>query len=313
MGPVSEAVSAGANGRYATPLDLSKFAVLSIAAALVTIALKTASWWVTGSVGLLADAAESLVNLAAALVAFVALKVSIKPADENHPYGHSKAEYFSSAVEGLMIFVAAAFIIVQSVERLLNPQPLQQIGLGLLISVVASLVNGGVALVLLKQGRKHRSTTLIADGKHLMTDVVTSAGVLVGVGLVAITGQIRLDPIVAILVGANILWTGVTLVKHSVDGLMDVGLPSEISARIDAVLDGFRSDKVAFHAIRTREAGNRRFLSLHVLVPDDWSVKQGHDLTEDVIDALLEQVPDLRVSAHLEPKDDPRSYEDEEI
>lgn len=310
---VSEAAATASNGRYTAPLDLSHFALLSIAAAVVTIVLKTASWWVTGSVGLLADAAESLVNLVAAVVAFIALKVAIKPADENHPYGHSKAEYFSAAVEGLMIFVAAAFIIVQSVERLLSPKPLEQIGLGLLISVVASLVNGGVALVLLKKGRTHRSTTLMADGKHLMTDVVTSAGVLVGVGLVAVTGQIRLDPIVALLVGANILWTGISLIKHAVDGLMDVGLPSEISARIDAVLDSFRSDDIGFHAIRTREAGNRRFLSLHVLVPDNWSVKQGHDLTEDVIDALLEEVPDLRVSAHLEPKDDPRSYEDEEI
>lgn len=310
---MSEAAATASNGRYTAPLDLSKFALLSIAAAVVTIVLKTASWWVTGSVGLLADAAESLVNLVAAVVAFIALKVAIKPADENHPYGHSKAEYFSAAVEGLMIFVAAAFIIVQSVERLLSPKPLEQIGLGLLISVVASLVNGGVSLVLLNKGRTHRSTTLMADGKHLMTDVVTSAGVLVGVGLVAVTGQIRLDPIVALLVGANILWTGISLIKHAVDGLMDVGLPSEISARIDAVLDSFRSDDIGFHAIRTREAGNRRFLSLHVLVPDNWSVKQGHDLTEDVIDALLEEVPDLRVSAHLEPKDDPRSYEDEEI
>ena len=298
--------------RYAPPVDLSKFAWLSIAAAVVTIGLKGGAAWLTGSVGLLSDAAESLVNLVAAIVALIALKVAIRPPDESHPYGFSKAAYFSAAVEGMMIFVAAAFIIATSIERLLNPRMPEQLGLGLAISVAASLVNGGVALVLLRQGREHGSATLIADGKHLMTDVVTSAAVLVGVALVALTNQPVLDPVVALLAGANILWTGFGLIRSSADGLMDVSLPEQTNTGLFEVLDRFREPgRVEFHAVRTRVAGNRQFMEFHILVPGNWTVQQGHDLTEDVIDALVGVVPAVRVAAHIEPIEDPKSYADE--
>ncbi len=211
-----------------------------------------------------------------------------------------------------MIFVAAAFIIATSIERLLNPRMPEQLGLGLIISVAASLINGGVALVLLRQGREHGSATLIADGKHLMTDVVTSAAVLVGVALVALTNQPVLDPVVALLAGANILWTGIGLIRSSVNGLMDVSVPEQTNTGLFEVLDRFREPgRVEFHAVRTRVAGNRQFMEFHILVPGNWTVQQGHDLTEDVIDALVEVVPAVRVAAHIEPIEDPKSYADE--
>lgn len=299
-----------ASTRHPQMEDLSRFAWLSIAAALVTIALKTTAWQLTGSVGLLSDAAESLVNLVAAIAVLVALKVALLPPDGNHHYGHSKAEYFSAAVEGLMIFIAAAVILATSVDRFLHPQPLENVGLGLLVSVLASVVNGVVAFVLLRAGRQHRSITLTADGKHLLTDVWTSVGVVVGVALVWLTGWERLDAVVAFAVGINILVTGWGLIASSTAGLMDVSLSKEDNARIHEILASWSSDHVQFHAVRTREAGHRRFMEMHILVPGAWSVKRGHDLTEDVIDSLLEAFPDLRVSAHLEPIEDPRSYED---
>lgn len=299
-----------ASTRHPQPEDLTRFAWLSIAAALLTIGLKSAAWLMTGSVGLLSDAAESLVNLVAAVVALVALRVAVLPPDKNHHFGHSKAEYFSAAVEGLMIFVAAAVILVSSVERFLHPQPLENLGLGLGVSVVASLVNGTVAWVLIRAGRKHRSIVLTADGRHLLTDVWTSVGVVAGVTLVWLTGWDRLDPVVAFAVGINILVTGWGLIRSSTAGLMDVSLPKEDNERIQAILDRWTSEEVQFHAVRTREAGHRRFMEMHMLVPGDWSVKRGHDLTEDVIDSLMVAFPDLRVSCHLEPIEDPRSYED---
>jgi len=239
--------------------------------------------------------------------------VAATPPDKNHPYGHSKAEYFSAAVEGLMIFVAAAVIVYTAIERLLNPKPLEQLGIGLTLSVVGSIVNGAVAYVLLRQGRKHNSATLVADGKHLVTDVITSAAVLIGVFLVTVTGIQRLDPVVALLAGVNILWTGFNLVRNSVNGLMDIAIPADEMTILNEVLAQFSNDLVSFHALRTRMAGTRQFASFHVLVPGDWSVKRGHDLTEDVIDAIVARLPLLRVDAHLEPRDDPRSYEDIEI
>jgi cation diffusion facilitator family transporter len=213
-----------------------------------------------------------------------------------------------------MIFVAAAFIIVEAVKRLIHPTMPENLGVGLLLSVIASLVNGGVALVLLRKGRQFGSATLHADGKHLMTDVMTSAAVLIGVGLVALTGVVRLDPIVALLAGVNILWTGFRLIHDAVNNLMDAALPPEELAKIDSVLDEYRRDRDAeFHAVRTRVAGNRHFVSLHVLVPGDWTVTQGHDFCEDLTDALVAALPELRVETHLEPAGDPRSYEDIDI
>lgn len=292
-------------------VDLTKFAWLSIAAALVTITLKTAAWLLTGSVGLLSDAAESVVNLVAAIVALIALKVAAKPADKNHHFGHSKAEYFSSAVEGMMIFVAATVILVVAIQRLLNPQPLEQIGIGLIISVVAGAVNGAVAIVLIRAGRRYNSITLRADGNHLMTDVVTSVGVVIGIALVWLTGWQILDPIVAIAVGLNILWTGWKLVSELTSGLMDESLPKETNARIRQILAEKSSSEVAFHALRTRVSGARAFMEVHMLVPGAWSVKEGHDAMEDLIDDVHREFPDLYITGHLEPIEDPRSYEDE--
>jgi cation diffusion facilitator family transporter len=294
----------------ARPVDLTRFAWLAIAAALVTIVLKTVAWQVTGSVGLLSDAAESLVNLVAAIVALVALRVAIMPADKNHHFGHSKAEYFSAALEGLMIFVAAAVILASSIERFLNPRPLENIGIGLGVSVVASVVNGLVAVVLLRAGAKHRSITLTADGKHLMTDVWTSVGVVVGVLLVAVTGWERLDPVVAFAVGLNILATGWRLIRSASAGLMDVSLPKEDNETIRAVLARFTSAEVTWHRLLTREAGNRRFMQFDLLVPGAWTVQRGHDLVEEITDALIAEFPDIDVICHVEPIEDPRSYED---
>lgn len=294
-------------------VDLSKYAWLSIAAALATLLLKTGAWWITGSVGLLSDAAESTVNLVAAIVALIALKLAAKPADEAFHYGRTKAEYFSAAVEGVMIFLAAMAIIGFAIERLLNPQPLAEVGIGLLISVIASLINGAVAMVLLRAGKAHRSITLRADGKHLMTDVITSAGVLVGVGLVWLTGWGWLDPVVALLVGLNILWTGWKLLAESSRGLLDEALPEEERRRITSIMERAAGDQVEFHAVRTRVSGARSFLEFHMLVPGKWSVQRGHDHMEDLIDELVAEVPGLQVLGHLEPIEDPRSYDDIEL
>ena len=291
-------------------VDLTKFAWLSIAAALVTIGLKTAAWLITGSVGLLSDAAESVVNLVAAVVALFALRVAARPADKNHHFGHSKAEYFSSAIEGVMIFVAAVVIVAFAVERLIFPRPLEEIGVGLLITVGASVINGGVALVLLGAGAKYNSITLRADGHHLMTDVITSAGVVVGIGLVWITGWNWLDPVVALLVGVNILWTGWRLVSESASGLMDESLPKEENARLRGILAEHETEEIKFHAFRTRISGARAFMEFHMLVPGAWSVQRGHDAMEDLIDLIQEEFSELRVIGHLEPIEDPRSYED---
>lgn len=289
---------------------LERFAWLSIAAALATIALKTGAWWVTGSVGLLADAAESIVNLVAAVAALVALRVAVRSADDNHHFGHSKAEYFSAAIEGGMIFVAASFIIWQSIGRLLDPQPVEQAGVGLAISVIASVINGAVAWVLLRAGRRHRSITLRADGQHLLTDVWTSVGVVVGVLLVVVTGIDRLDPVVALLVGANIIWTGWKLVSESGRGLMDEALDPETNARIADALSRHRTDEVDIHGLRTRGAGHLSFAEIHVLVPGAWSVRRAHDTVEEIEHALAEEFDDLTVTIHIEPREDPRAYDD---
>lgn len=289
--------------------DLSRYALLSIAAAILTIGLKTLAYLVSGSVGLLSDAAESGVNLVAAIAAFVALRVVARPADRSHNFGHTKAEYFSAVIEGVMIVVAAGFIIYTAVERLLNPRELESVGLGLVISLVATAINGAVAFVLLRAGRRHRSITLEADGQHLMTDVWTTAGVVVGVALVGATGWLVLDSLVAIAVAINILVVGFRLVWRSGAGLMDAALPSEDRDTIDGILDGFRQDGVEFHDIRTREAGHERFLQMHMLVPGEWSVQRGHDLTEQVEQDLSGALEHLNVIIHVEPIGDPRSYE----
>lgn len=299
------------------PVNLEKYAWLSIAAAVVTISLKGGAYWVSGSVGLLSDAAESTVNLVAAVVALLALRLAARPADTGHHYGHAKAEYFSSAIEGLMIFVAALAIVWTAINRLLHPQPLENVGLGLLISVVASLVNGAVAWVLLSAGREHRSMTLKADGKHLLTDVWTSAGVLVGVGLVAVTTMVGLDwwwldPIVALVVGLNIIWTGTQLIRQSGDALLDASMTHDENAVLASTLAPFlKPGEIEMHGLRTRVSGRKRFAEVHLLVPGAWSVQRGHDLSVELEEAASRAFEDLHLICHLEPIEDPKSYEDE--
>ena len=294
--------------------SLTRFAWLAVAAALVTIALKTLAWAVTGSVGLLSDALESVVNLVAALLAVVVLRWAAKPADEEHEYGHAKAEYVSAGVEGTLIFFAALSIAWTAAGRLVDPVGLEDVGLGLVLSTLASLVNLGVGLGLVRAGRRERSITLEADGRHLLTDVWTSAGVIAGVGAVALTGWERLDPLIAIVVAANIVVTGASLVRRATGGLMDRALPPADRAAVAAVLDRYTEEgDVRFHALRTRQAGRRSFMSVHVLVPGEWSVQRGHDLVERLEDEILAVVPGLAVFTHLEPIEDPASFADAQL
>lgn len=301
------------SGGGSAPIDrsrLARFAWLSIAAALVTITLKAVAWQLTGSVGLLSDAAESLVNLAAALVALWALTVAARPADDGHHFGHSKAEYFSAAIEGQMILVAAFLIMWPAVQRLLNPQPLENVGIGLGISVVASVVNGVVAWVLLRAGRRYRSSALVADAHHLLTDVWTSVGVVAGVLVVAATGWLVVDPLLAIAVGINIMFTGWRLLRDSIAGLMDVTWSSQENTELAALLARFERPDVHFHGLRTRTAGHHRFAEVHVLVPGAWTVQQGHDVVEEIEAAVASELLDVSIICHMEPLEDPRSYGD---
>jgi cation diffusion facilitator family transporter len=290
--------------------SLTKFAWLSIAAALITIAMKSGAYLLTGSVGLLSDAVESIVNLLGALMALGMLTIAARPADDKHTFGHSKAEYFASVVEGLLILVAAAGIAFTGVERLFNPRPLEQPGLGILVSIGASVVNFGVARVLMTAAKKHNSITLEADSQHLMTDVWTSAGVITGVGVVALTGWTRLDPIVALIVAVNIIWTGVGLVRRSVEGLMDSALPADEKQVIETVMLKYRQTGVEFHALRTRQSASRRFISVHLLVPGAWSVHDAHHLAEDFEGEIRAALGEAIVSTHLEPIDDEISMDD---
>ncbi len=291
--------------------DLSRWAWLSIAAALLTIGLKSAAYLVTGSVGLLSDALESSVNLVAAVLALIALRVASRPADANHPFGHGKVEYLSAGAEGVMIVVAAGVIIVSAVDRLVHPEPLESLGIGLVITLVAAGVNLVVGLMIVRAGRRHRSWTLVADGKHLLTDVWTSVGVVVGVGLVLVTGWDPLDSVVALAVAVNIVWVGWRLVREAGRGLMDHALPPADEAAVREVLAavGRQDPAIAFHELRTREAGRERFVSVHVLVPGAWTVARSHDLAEDVEQSIHRALPGTVVHTHVEPREDPRAYE----
>ena len=290
---------------------LKKFAWLSVATAIVTILIKMTAWYITGSVGLLSDAAESVVNLVAALIAVGAVTVAERPADDDHQYGHSKVEYFSAGVEGAMIFVAAAFILVVGVERIINPVPLESMGIGLGMGFVAAVMNGVVGLVLMRAGDAHRSPTLKADGKHLMTDVVTSGGVVVGLTLAWLTGWEILDPLVAIAVGINILFVGYKLVRESGMGLMDATLPEEDNRAIEEILERHReAGSVDFHELRTRESGKWRFVEFHALVPGEWSVDRGHELVEQVEQEIHAALSNTHITSHLEPIEDERAYND---
>jgi cation diffusion facilitator family transporter len=298
----------------ATRASLTRFAWLSIGAAVATIGLKAGAYFVTGSVGLLSDALESLVNLVAAVVALVVLTIAARPPDDDHAYGHDKAEYFSSGVEGGLILIAAASIAWAAVGRLRDPQPIEQAGLGLAISVAASAINLVVARVLLQAGRHYRSITLEADAHHLMTDVWTSVGVVLGVGAVALTGWERLDPIIALIVAANIVWSGARLLQRSALGLLDTALPADERAQVVAILTAYADrEGVQFHALRTRQAGARRFVSFHILVPGTWTVQRGHALLECIESDVRAALPNTTVFTHLEPIEDPESFEDQTL
>jgi cation diffusion facilitator family transporter len=300
------------NARMSSP-SLKRYAWLSICAALTTILLKGLAWRITGSVGLLSDALESVVNLAGAMMALAMITIAEQPADDQHAYGHGKAEYFSAGFEGLLILLAAIGIGVAAIERLRNPQPLEQLGVGLAVSVVASIVNLLAARILLAAGRKHRSMTLEADAHHLMADVWTSAGVITGVAAVALTGWLWLDPLLALLVALNIVWTGWKLLRRSTEGLMDVALPPAEHALVLAVLERYRRQGIDYHALRTRESGARRFVELHVLVPGEWTIQHGHELAERLESDIRSTLPHTTVLTHLEPLDDPVSQEDIEL
>ncbi|MBE2319331.1 cation transporter [Solirubrobacter sp. CPCC 204708] len=287
---------------------------LSIAAALATITLKTVAYLLTGSIGLLSDAAESVVNLVAAVVAMAALRWARKPADEEHAYGHQKAEYFSAGVEGTLVLVAAVSIIIAALGRLLDPQPIDSAGLGLAVSAGATLINLAVGVVLLRAGRAERSIVVEADGRHLLTDVWTSVGVIAGVAAVALTGWEVLDPLIALAVAVNIVVMGGALVRRSVGGLMDRALDRQDRVQIDAVIAAFREHEgIDFHALRTRQAGSRAFVSVHVLVPGAWTVQHGHDLVERFEDDLRARLPHATIFTHLEPVEDPKSFADTEL
>lgn len=290
--------------------SLTRFAWLSIATAITTISLKSGAYLLTGSVGLLSDALESVVNLAAALIALAALIIAARPPDKEHEFGHDKVEYFSSGVEGTLILFAAASIAVTSINRILNPHSIEQVGFGVGVSVLASLINLGVSRVLLKASRQYDSITLEADARHLMTDVWTSAGVIAGVGAIAVTGLEWLDPVIALAVAANIVWSGIQLVRRSAMGLLDTALPAAESAQIQAVLDTFQQEGVQWHALRTRQSASRRFVSVHILVPDIWTVRQGHNMLERIEQDMRQVLPNLTVLTHLEPLDDPVSWQD---
>lgn len=292
---------------------LAAFAWLSIATALVTIAMKGLAYWLTGSVGLLSDALESLVNLAAAIVALSMIRVAARPPDEDHAYGYSKAEYFASGFEGALIMVAALTIAVAAVQRLLAPVPLEQLDVGLVVSALAALLNLAVGRVLVRAGKRHDSIALEADGHHLLTDVWTSGGIILGLLAVLATGWHWLDPLIALAVAINIVWTGYRLLKRSALGLLDKALPGEQRDAIFRVLRDYEARGAQFHALRTRRAAGRSFISMHVLVPGEWTVQKGHDLLEEIERDLRTAVRGSSVITHLEPIEDPASHLDREL
>jgi cation diffusion facilitator family transporter len=293
------------------PKSLKKFIYLAIAAAVATIALKLFAYFLTGSVGLFSDALESGVNLIAAVVALFMITLAEKPADEEHAYGHHKAEYFSSAIEGGLIVLAAFSIIWSAIPRLINPQPLENVGIGLLVSFGASAINLAVGLILIKNGRKNHSITLEADGKHLMTDVYTSIGVLIGIGIVKLTGWLILDAIVAIGVALNIVWTGYQLMRRSALGLLDSSLPEDERLKITNALDRYKKQQLEYHSLMTRQAGQRKFIALHILLPGQLTIQEGHDMVEKIERDIrdLFNAP-VTVFTHLEPVEDPVSMHD---
>ena len=289
---------------------LKRYSWLSILTAVATILLKAVAWQLTDSVGLLSDALESVVNLAGAMMALAMISLAEQPADDKHAYGHNKAEYFSGGFEGLLIVVAAFGIAAAAIDRLLHPQPLASIDIGLAVSAAASLINFVVARILLAAGRRHRSIPLEADAQHLMTDVWTSVAVIIGILGISLTGWLWLDPLLALIFAGNIVHTGWTLLYRSVHGLMDTALPASEHAAVVAILERYRAAGADYHALRTRESGARRFVEVHLLLPDDWSLRRAHDLAETLENDIRTALPQAHVLTHLEPLDDPRAHDD---
>jgi len=293
--------------------SLARYAWLSVATALATMALKGVAAWLTGSLGLLSDALESFVNLGAALIALYALRVAARQPDEKHPFGYTKAEYFSSAMEGGLIAIAAVAIVAAAVPRLIEPQPILRFDVGIFLSLLAAALNLGTALVLLRAGKRHYSIALEADAHHLLTDVWTSIGVVAGVGATVLTGWLALDPLIAIAVAVHILWVGTRVVHRSVLGLMDRALPEPELERIRAVLDAYRAEGLDYHALRTRRAGRLRLVEMHLLVPGEMSVREGHRIADEIEEKIRAQLPGAAVLTHLEPIGDPASYQDDAL
>jgi cation diffusion facilitator family transporter len=292
-------------------MNASSYLKLSVAVALATIVLKTAAWAATGSVGLLSDALESLVNLAAALFALMMVTVAAMPADEEHPYGHHKAEYFSAGFEGVLIVAAALAIVWEAIGRFQHPRPLESLGLGVVLSVAASVLNGVLAVAMRRAAQAQRSEALAADAKHLMTDVWTSIGVVVGIAGVQFTGWLWLDPVIAIAVAANIAFEGWRLARRSVDGLMDRAIEPAVRQQIERTLAGFEHHTIRFDHLTTRRAGQRRFVDLHMHMPADWSLRRAAALRASVEQALMSAVPGLRATIQLLPLDVEAHFDDE--
>jgi cation diffusion facilitator family transporter len=294
--------------------NLTRFAWLSIFAALLTIGLKSAAYLLTGSVGMLSDALESVINLAAAIIALLLLKLANRPPDEEHSYGHDKVEFFGGGIEGTLILLAAAAIAWAAATRLIAPLPLEQIGISLIISLAATVINLVVGQILIRAGRKHHSITLEADGQHLMIDVWTSVGVIIGIWAVDATGWLVLDPLVGLLVAANIIWGGIKLMRRSALGLMDTAISTEKQEDIRSILDHYVAErKIDYHALRTRQSGMRAFVAVHILVPGDWTVHEGHQLLEEIEADIRRAVTNAIVFTHLESLDDPASWADIEL
>jgi cation diffusion facilitator family transporter len=290
--------------------SLTRYAFLSIGAAVITILMKSAAYWMTGSVGILSDAIEGFINLAAAGVVLITLKVIERPPDKSHEYGHDKAEYFSSGIEGTLILIASAGILWTGAQRFMNPQPLEQIGLGLAVAVGASIINLIVGQIMLRAGKRYDTITLEADGQHLMTDVWTSVGVVAGVGAAALTGIERLDPLIAIIVGLKIAWEGIKIFRRSVDGLMDKPIPADERQMVEDILNAYAGDDVRWHALRSRQSGGRRFISVHILVPGSWTVQQAHNLSEGLEGEVAEAINRATLFTHFEPQGDPVAESD---
>jgi cation diffusion facilitator family transporter len=295
------------------PQHLHRYMLLSIGAAIVTIGMKGTAYALTDSVGLLSDALESLINLIAALTAYVAIWYASRPADSSHTYGHEKIEYFSSGLEGVLIILAGLGTAAYAVKRLIHPEPLQNLELGTVIGLAASGVNFAVARVLLLVGRKHHSIVLEADGQHLMSDVWTSVGVVAGLGLVVLTGLTWIDPVLAIVVGLNIVWTGGELVLRSFNGLMDHSLPAEEQGQIRGIITTLLPPGASFHMLKSRRAGQRRFVEFHLLLNGDITVRAAHRIAHEVQSALVEAFQGLEVMIHIEPVDEQDSWEREEM